>query len=65
MHTNDYLTYVFIQPSENLNVKVCGKIRPLTETENSKGCKRVVKAQGNSITVDVSNKVIIANFSCL
>ena len=48
----------FLQPSENINVKVCGKVRPLTETENSRGCKRVVKAQGSSITIDVSNKVI-------
>ena len=42
-----------------MNVKVAGRVRPLTEMENSRGAKRVVKVNGSNINIETSNKVFI------
>ena len=46
------------QPSENVNVKVIGRVRPLTAEEVDKGGKSVVKVVGgDKLVVEAAGKV--------
>ena len=59
MNIHIFTIICLFQPSESMNLKVAGRVRPMTESENSKGSKRIVKAAGSNITIDASNKVDI------
>ena len=55
-----YLLHLFhlFQPSENVHVKVVGRVRPLTTEEVDKGGKSVVKvAGGDKLVVEAAGKV--------
>ena len=49
---------LLFQPSENVHVKVVGRVRPLTTEEGDKGGKSVVKvAGGDKLVVEAAGKV--------
>ena len=47
----------FFQPEETVPFKVIARCRPLTEDEESKGCKSIVSMSGDKTVIQSAGKV--------
>ncbi len=51
------IVYVYLQPTESVQIKVVAKVRPLAHDEQ--GAKKVAKVSGDKVSLEVGGKVLL------